>query len=102
MSPNSPGADDLAIVIISTNEARWLEPCLRSVFDHAGGTSLDVIVVDNASTDGTREVVESLFPRARVVSSANHGFGHANNRGALTSSARYVLFLNPDTEVVTG
>jgi len=102
MSPNSPGADDLAIVIISTNEARWLEPCLRTVFDHAGGASLDVIVVDNASTDGTREVVASLFPQARVVSSANHGFGHANNRGALTSAARYVLFLNPDTEVVTG
>ena len=102
MSPNTPGVNALAIVIVSTNEARWLEPCLRTVFDHAGGASLDVIVVDNASTDGTREVVESRFPQARVVSSANHGFGHANNRGALTSSARYVLFLNPDTEVVTG
>jgi N-acetylglucosaminyl-diphospho-decaprenol L-rhamnosyltransferase len=102
MSPNSSEMDDLAIIIISTNEARWLGPCLSTVFAHAGGARLDVVVVDNSSTDGTRELVESQFPEARVVSSANHGFGHANNRGALTCSARYVLFLNPDTEVVAG
>ena len=102
MSSNSSEMDDLAIVVISTNEARWLEPCLRTVFEHAGGASLDVVVVDNSSTDGTRELVESQFPEARVVTSANRGFGHANNRGALTCSARYVLFLNPDTEVVAG
>lgn len=60
---------DLAIVIVSTNEAHWLEPCLSTVFDHAGGAKLQVIVVDNESTDGTRELVESRFPDARVVSS---------------------------------
>ena len=65
---------DLAIVIISTNEAHWLEPCLRTVFEHAGDASLDVVVVDNSSTDGTREFVESQFPAARVVHSENHGF----------------------------
>ncbi len=102
MSTKLSGMDDLAIIIISTNEARWLEPCLRTVFEHAGGASLDVVVVDNASTDGTPALVESHFPEARIVSSANHGFGHANNRGALTCSARYVLFLNPDTEIVAG
>jgi N-acetylglucosaminyl-diphospho-decaprenol L-rhamnosyltransferase len=93
---------DLAIIIISTNEAQWLTPCLRTVFEHAGDARLDVVVVDNESTDGTRELVESKFPEARVVVSRNHGFGHANNRGALTCDARYVLFLNPDTEVTTG
>jgi N-acetylglucosaminyl-diphospho-decaprenol L-rhamnosyltransferase len=93
---------DLAIVVVSTNEAPWLQPCLRSVFEHAGGATLDVVVVDNASTDGTRELVERGFAAARVVSCANHGFGHANNRGAVTCDARYVLFLNPDTEIVSG
>jgi N-acetylglucosaminyl-diphospho-decaprenol L-rhamnosyltransferase len=93
---------DLAIVIVSTNEAKWLEPCLSTVYSHAGEATLDVVVVDNASTDGTRELVESSFPAARVVPSENHGFGHANNRGAVTSDARYVLFLNPDTEIVSG
>lgn len=93
---------DLAIIIVSTNEAHWLETSLRSVFDRAGGASLDVVVVDNSSTDGTPDLVESKFPAARVVPSVNHGFGHANNRGALTCDARYVLFLNPDTEVIAG
>lgn len=93
---------DLAVVIVSTNEAKWLEPCLSTLFAHAGDASVDVVVVDNASTDGTRELVELRFPAARVVASENHGFGHANNRGAITTDARYVLFLNPDTEIVDG
>jgi N-acetylglucosaminyl-diphospho-decaprenol L-rhamnosyltransferase len=93
---------DLAIIIVSTNEARWLEPCLRTVIEHAGDIAVDLVVVDNDSTDGTRECVESNFPVARVVRSRNKGFAHANNRGAMTCDARYVLFLNPDTEIVSG
>jgi N-acetylglucosaminyl-diphospho-decaprenol L-rhamnosyltransferase len=93
---------DVAIIVVSTNEAKWLEPCLRTVFEHAGDAKLDVVVVDNESTDGTRALVETGFPQARVVDSENMGFAHANNRGAMTCSARYVLFLNPDTEIVAG
>ena len=102
MEPLSARSADLAIIIVSTNEAHWLEKSLSTVFGHAGDASLDVVVVDNGSTDGTRELVESKFPNARVVDSENHGFGHANNRGALTCSARYILFLNPDTEILAG
>jgi GT2 family glycosyltransferase len=94
--------NDLAIVVVSTNEAQWLGPCLSSVLDSLGDASTDVIVVDNESTDGTRELVESGFPSVRVVDSRNRGFSHANNRGASTCAARYVLFLNPDTEIVSG
>ncbi|HUH81161.1 MAG TPA: glycosyltransferase family 2 protein [Solirubrobacteraceae bacterium] len=93
---------DLAIVIISTNEAHWLERCLPTVYEHAGDATLDVIVVDNSSTDNTRELVESEFPRARVVSSLNRGFGYGNNRGLERATARYQLLLNPDTEIVEG
>jgi GT2 family glycosyltransferase len=93
---------DLAIVVVSTNEAHWLERCLSTAFDRAGGASLDVIVVDNSSTDGTRELVESRFPQARVVSSPNRGFAHGNNRGLEQADARYLLLLNPDTEVIDG
>jgi len=93
---------DLAVIVVSTNEARWLSTCLSSVFAHAGEISMDVVVADNESTDGTRELVESEFPSARVVTCANHGFGHANNRGLETTNARYVLFLNPDTEILEG
>ena len=93
---------DLAIVIVSTNEAGWLEPCLSTIYEHAGGATLDVIVVDNASTDGTRELVESRFPQARVVDSLNRGFAHGNNRGLEAATARYLLMLNPDTEILEG
>jgi GT2 family glycosyltransferase len=90
------------VVIVSTNEAKWLDPCLRTIFAHAGDARLDVVVVDNESTDGTRQLVESDFPQARAVSSQNRGFAHANNRGVMTCNARYVLFLNPDTQIVHG
>jgi N-acetylglucosaminyl-diphospho-decaprenol L-rhamnosyltransferase len=93
---------DLAIIVVSTNEARWLRPCLRTVFDHAGPIELDVVVADNESTDGTRELVENEFPQARIVTCENRGFSHANNRALMTCDARYVLFLNPDTEVLEG
>src|SRR5919107_2453330 len=102
MRPTDGQPADLAIIIVSTNEAKWLTPCLSTVFAQAGTATLDVVVVDNSSTDGTRELVETQFPQARVVTSVNKGFGHANNRGAMTCDARYVLFLNPDTEVVEG
>jgi len=93
---------DLAIVIVSYNDARWLRACLSTVFSHAGTVSLEVVVVDNESSDGTRELVESRFPEVLVVSNCNGGFGHGNNRGIEHTSAPYVLFLNPDTEVIEG
>jgi GT2 family glycosyltransferase len=93
---------DLAIIIISTNEAHWLGPCLSSVFEHIGEADVEVIVVDNESTDNTREIVEESYPRARVIRSRNGGFGYANNRGWEAADARYALFLNPDTEIVEG
>jgi N-acetylglucosaminyl-diphospho-decaprenol L-rhamnosyltransferase len=94
--------NDLAIIVVSTNEAQWLRPCLSTVFERAGSIDVDVVVADNQSTDGTRELVETQFPAARVVTCENRGFAHANNRGALTTDARYVLFLNPDTEILEG
>jgi GT2 family glycosyltransferase len=102
MLPNTENSADVAVVIVSTNEGHWLEDCVSTVFARAGTASLDVIVVDNDSRDGTREIVETNFPEARVVSSRNRGFAHGNNRGLETTTARYVLFLNPDTQVVDG
>jgi N-acetylglucosaminyl-diphospho-decaprenol L-rhamnosyltransferase len=97
-----PSTADLAVITVSTNETHWLRRGLPSVFEHAGDVKLDVVVVDNSSTDGTREFVESEFPEARVVTSENLGFGHANNCAAITCDAPYVLFLNPDTEILEG
>jgi GT2 family glycosyltransferase len=93
---------DLAIVVVSTNEAHWLRPCLSTVLEHAGPVDLDIVVADNASTDNTRELIASEFPQARVVTCENRGFSHANNRALMTCDARYALLLNPDTEVLEG
>ena len=93
---------DLAIIIVSTNESHWIRALLPTVFAHLGDISADVVVVDNDSRDGIADVVADEFPEARTVWSANHGFGHANNRGLMTCNARYVLFLNPDTEILEG
>jgi GT2 family glycosyltransferase len=93
---------DLAIITVSTNEAHWIRPLLPTIFEHMGEIRGDVVVVDNDSHDGTADVVATEFPEARTVWSANHGFGHANNRAVMTCNARYVLFINPDTEVLEG
>ena len=94
--------DDIAIITVSTNEAHWIRPCLTTVFAHLGDVKADVVVVDNESTDGLAEMLAEEFPDARRVPSRNHGFSHANNRALMTVNARYVLFLNPDTEIVEG
>jgi GT2 family glycosyltransferase len=94
--------NDLAIIVVSTNEAAWLRPCLTSIFEHRGACSLDVVIADNDSTDGTSELVETEYPEARVVRCSNRGFAHANNQGLMTCDARYALFLNPDTEILEG
>jgi GT2 family glycosyltransferase len=93
---------DLAIIVVSTNEARWLTPCLETALEHIGSADVDIVVADNESTDGTRELVENRFPGVRVVTCPNYGFSHANNRGWKTCDARYALFLNPDTEILEG
>lgn len=93
---------DLAIITVSHNDAKWLGPCLETVVEHLGDLRADVVVVDNESHDGTRELVTREFPEVRVLSSPNYGFSHANNRALMTCNARYVLFLNPDTEILEG
>ncbi len=93
---------DLAVIIVSYNSARWLNACLASVYAHAGNVGLEVVVVDNASSDASVDVVEREFPDVRVVRNENRGFAHGNNRGFETVDAPFVLFLNPDTEIRTG
>jgi hypothetical protein len=92
---------DLAVVIVY-HDGPWLSGCLPTVFDAAGHLDLDVIVVNNGADNATRAMVHSSFPRVRVIDCANHGFAHGNNQALKVIDARYVLFLNPDTEIVEG
>lgn len=95
---------DLSIVIVSHNTAAFLEACLDSIErTKPEGLTLEVIVVDNASSDETADVVRSKHPGVTLIAIAeNTGFSRANNRGVAAASGRYLLFLNPDTEMRDG
>src|SRR6478735_8135563 len=93
---------DLAVIIVSANSAHWLRPCLSTLFAHTGDIDVDVVVVAAGCSDETVALVEDEFPRARALPVENRGFAYGNNQGVLATKARYVLFLNPDTEILEG
>ena len=92
---------DLSIVIVSWNVRKLLKKCLESIFKNQGDLKLAVIVVDNASSDGTTEMVKNEFPQvALIANQTNLGFAAANNEGIKESQGDYILILNPDTEIL--
>jgi len=94
---------DVTIVIVSWNTRAILRDCLRSVYENAGPVNFDIIVVDNASTDGSAEMVRAEFAGVRVIANSdNRGFAAANNQGITVATGRYVLLLNSDTIVLDG
>jgi GT2 family glycosyltransferase/glycosyltransferase involved in cell wall biosynthesis len=91
---------DLSIVVLSWNVREMLAGCLRSLPGAAGEwwARAEVVVVDNASTDGSAEMVREQFPGVRVLAlRENRGFSVGNNAGIRASRGRFVLLLNPDT-----
>jgi GT2 family glycosyltransferase len=94
---------DLSIIIVNYNTKGPISICLRSVFEQTRGIDFEVIVVDNASTDGSREEIALQFPRVKIVAnSQNLGFAGANNRGIAEARGKFILLLNPDTEALNG
>ncbi len=92
---------DLSIIIVSWNVRDLLHACLLSLTSGPCPLTTELIVVDNASADGSAEMVAAEFSQARLIANAsNRGFTAANNQGLAQAQGRYVLFLNPDTEVV--
>lgn len=97
------GATSLGIVIVSFNSRRHLSRCLGSLRDNPPPCPWEVVVVDNASSDGSADAVAEGFPSARLVrSSTNDGYGVAANRGARALNTTHLLLLNPDAEVTPG
>lgn len=91
---------DLSIIIVNWHSKEFLEKCLRSVMAHTTKPSFEVIVVDSGSFDGAQEMVERDYAAVRFIQCAdNVGFARANNVGAKEARGRFLLFLNPDTEV---
>jgi GT2 family glycosyltransferase len=106
---------DLGIVILEWNTRDLLIRCLETVYASEGDFTYQVVVVDNASSDGSAEMVRQTFPQAQlIVSETNGGYSYGNNLGLralgfkdkgkapapnVAQAPRYALLLNPDTEV---
>lgn len=90
----------LSIVIVCWNVREYLVECLRSIEVNQPSCRFEMIVVDNASADGTIDVIKKDFSKVTVVANnENRGFAAANNQGIERSKGEYILFLNPDTIV---
>jgi len=93
----SPGVD-ISLCMVTLNCWAVLEDCLESLEKVEAGVSHEVILVDNASSDGTAERLRGRFPWVRLVENRrNVGFTRATNQAIELSSGRYILWLNPDT-----
>lgn len=90
------------VIIVSYNSSRYLPGCLESVFEHLPD-ECEVIVVDNASSDGSADLVKARFPNAIVIENRiNAGFAAANNLAASKARGQFLVALNPDTVVTPG
>jgi GT2 family glycosyltransferase len=91
----------LAFIVVSYNTRDLLDACLRSIVVQTKGVSYEIIVIDNASADGSAEMVREKYPQATLIQSGeNLGFGRANNLGFASSKGRYILLLNSDAELL--
>jgi N-acetylglucosaminyl-diphospho-decaprenol L-rhamnosyltransferase len=94
---------DVSVVIVNWNTKDLLHACLMSLQDNATSVRVETIVVDNASRDGSAEMVARDFAEVQLlVNARNMGFASANNRGMTRARGRYVLLLNSDTVVLPG
>ena len=93
----------LSIIIVNYNTRELLRRCLCSIFSQATEMDFEVFVVDNASTDGSREMLEQEFPQVKkIYFHENRGFSAANNEAIKQTAGEYVLLLNSDTDVADG
>lgn len=87
----------LSICIVNWNTRDKIRECLNSIFNHNEGLSIEVIVVDNASSDRTGEMIKREFPNVILVENKeNLGYGKANNIAIMRCVGEYILLLNPD------
>lgn len=92
---------DVSIIIVNWNTRDILRDCLKSVYEQVGQVVIEVIVIDNASSDGSPEMVRAEFPQVILMAnSQNQGFARANNQAIVVAKGRYILLLNSDTVVL--
>jgi N-acetylglucosaminyl-diphospho-decaprenol L-rhamnosyltransferase len=93
----------LSIIVVTYNSTAYVDACLGSLVQHPPSTDHEIVVVDNASTDGTASAIRSRWHGVRVIDAgANLGFARANNVGIQQTFGSLILLLNPDTSVPAG
>ncbi len=93
-------APEVSVCIASWNCVSLLRRCLNSLFVNPQGVRFEVVIADNASTDGAAEMIANEFPQVVLIrNAANRGFAVASNQAAIRSRGRFLFFLNNDTEV---
>jgi N-acetylglucosaminyl-diphospho-decaprenol L-rhamnosyltransferase len=94
---------DLAVVIVNYNAGEFLDRCVSSVTAAGGDIAVDIVVVDNASRDGSATAAARAHPETRLIENReNRGFAAAANQGVSATDAPFVFLLNPDAEITGG
>jgi len=89
---------DLSVILVSFNDRKHLEKCLQSLKGFPPEVDLEIVTVDNNSSDGSPDLIKNKFPEVKLLcASENLGFAKACNLGISASSGEFVLFLNSDT-----
>ena len=89
---------DIAVIVVNWNTRELLHNCLESIYKTISGVNYEVIVVDNASQDGSVAMLQARYPHVRIIQNKeNRGFGAANNQAMRIMNGRYALLLNSDT-----
>jgi GT2 family glycosyltransferase len=92
---------ELSIICVNWNSVDYLRECIASIYENTRNVPFEIIVVDNASPQGGVESLKDQFPQVTIIKSEkNVGFASANNIGFRRSTGEYVLFLNPDTQLI--
>ena len=91
----------LSIIIVSWNVCDYLADCIESIVKNCRLLQYEIIVIDNASDDGTVDLIKNKYPGlVLIINDTNKGFAYANNQGIRQARGRYLLFLNPDTIII--
>src|SRR6266704_1635071 len=94
---------DISFIIVSWNVRELLRRAIESIRADASAYETEIIVVDNASQDGTVEMLRAEFPNVRVIANAdNRGFTRGNNQALQIANGRFLFLINPDTELMSG
>ncbi len=92
---------DLSIIIVNWNSVDYLKKCIASILSETRNLEFEIIVIDSASYDGSEKMLRTYYPQVLFIQSeSNLGFARSNNVAYKESTGQYVLFLNPDTELV--